>query len=94
MPGGNSTEQSRSQDILSHSQDGFSSGMIHMHCSVSFMQSFSVCLTECDLRELNVVIFSVPVVLNPNWIEPTFLKFDLWSPGAGFIPIITSNVLN
>ena len=28
------------------------------------------------------------MVLNPNWIEPTFLKLDSWSPGAGFIPII------
>ena len=37
---------------------------------------------------------SVPMVLNPNRIEPTFLKLDSWSPGAGFIPIITSNVLN
>ena len=36
----------------------------------------------------------VPMVLNPNGIEPTFLKLDSWSPGAGFIPIITSNALN
>ena len=34
------------------------------------------------------------MVLNPNGIEPTFLKLDSWSPGAGFIPIITSNILN
>ena len=34
------------------------------------------------------------MVLNPNGIEPTFLKLDSWSPGAGFIPIITSNLLN
>ena len=34
----------------------------------------------------------VPMVLNPNGIEPTFLNLDSWSPGAGFIPIITSNV--
>ena len=34
------------------------------------------------------------MVLNPNGIEPTFLKFYSWSPGAGFIPIITSNILN
>jgi hypothetical protein len=33
------------------------------------------------------------MVLNPNGIEPTFLKLDSWSPGAGFIHIITSNVL-
>ena len=37
---------------------------------------------------------AVPMVLNPNGIEPTFLKFDSWSLGADFIPIITSNVLN
>ena len=24
------------------------------------------------------------MVLNPNGIEPTFLKLDSWSPGAGF----------
>ena len=30
----------------------------------------------------------VPMVLNPNGIEPTFLKLDSWAPGAGFIPII------
>ena len=28
------------------------------------------------------------MVLNPHGIEPTFLKYDSWSPGAGFIPII------
>ena len=27
------------------------------------------------------------MVLNPNGIEPTFLKLDSWSPGASFIPI-------
>ena len=26
---------------------------------------------------------SVPMVLNPNDIEPTFLKLDSWSSGAG-----------
>ena len=25
-------------------------------------------------------------------IAPTFLKFDLWSPGAGFIPIISTKI--
>ena len=34
------------------------------------------------------------MVLKPNGIEPTYLKLDSWSPGAGFIPIITSNILN
>ena len=33
----------------------------------------------------------VPMVLKPHGIEPTFLKLDSWSLGAGFIPIITSN---
>ena len=36
----------------------------------------------------------VPKVLKPNDIEPTFLKLDSKSPGAGFNPIITFNVLN
>ena len=45
---------------------------------------------------LNLAIhtFLVPMVLNPNGIEPTFLKLDRWLPGAGSIPTITSNVLN
>ena len=34
------------------------------------------------------------MVLNPHGIEPTFLRLNWWSPGAGFIPIITYNVLN
>ena len=34
------------------------------------------------------------MALNPNGIEPTFLKKDSWSQGAGFIPIITSNIIN
>ena len=34
------------------------------------------------------------MVSNPNWIEPTLLKLDSWSPGAGFIPILTSNALS
>ena len=37
---------------------------------------------------------SVHLVLHPHGIPPTFLKLDSWSPGAGFIPIITNNVLN
>ena len=36
----------------------------------------------------------VTMVLNPNGIEPTFFKLDSWTPGAGFIPISTSNILN
>ena len=38
--------------------------------------------------------FTVPMVLNPNGIEATFLKLDSLSPGAGLIPFITSNILN
>ena len=30
----------------------------------------------------------VNLVLHPHGIAPTFLKFDLWPPRAGFIPII------
>ena len=38
--------------------------------------------------------FTVPMVLNQNGIEHTFLKLDLLSPRVGFIPFITSNILN
>ena len=34
------------------------------------------------------------MALNPSGIEHSFLKLDSWSPGAGFIPIITSNISN
>ena len=34
------------------------------------------------------------MVSNPNGIEPTFLKLNSLLPGAGFIPIRTSNMLN
>ena len=27
-------------------------------------------------------------------IAPTFLKLDSWSPGAGFIPFISTNGIN
>jgi hypothetical protein len=33
----------------------------------------------------------VDVKLNPHGIAPTFLKLDSWSPGAGFIHIISTN---
>ena len=32
----------------------------------------------------------VHLVLQPQGIEPTFLKLNSWSPGAGLIPIIYS----
>ena len=32
----------------------------------------------------------VHLVLHPHGIAPTFLKLDSWSPGAGFIPIIST----
>ena len=28
--------------------------------------------------------------LHPHGIAPTFFKLDSWSPGAGFIPIIST----
>ena len=36
----------------------------------------------------------VHVVLHPRGITPTFLKFDSWSPGADFIPIISTKGIN
>ena len=35
------------------------------------------------------IVYSFPI-----GIEPTFKKINSGSPGAGFIPIITFNVLN
>ena len=32
----------------------------------------------------------VLLVLHPHGIARTFLKLDSWSPGAGFIPIIST----
>ena len=32
--------------------------------------------------------------LHPHGIAPTFLKLDSWSPGAGFIPNISSKGIN
>ena len=36
----------------------------------------------------------VHLVLHPHGIAPTFLKLDSWSPGAGFIPIISTKGIN
>ena len=36
----------------------------------------------------------VQFALHPHGIAPTLLKFDLWSPGAGFIPIISTKEIN
>ena len=36
----------------------------------------------------------VHLVLHPHGIAPTFLKLDWWSPGAGFIPIISTKGIN
>ena len=44
----------------------------------------------------NIIILSflVHLVLHPHGIAPTFLKLDSWSPGAGFIPIISTKGIN
>jgi hypothetical protein len=39
---------------------------------------------------LNIFLIMVHSVLHKHRIAPTFLKFDLWSPGAGCIPIIST----
>ena len=36
----------------------------------------------------------VYLVLHPLGIAPTFLQLDSWSPGAGFIPIISTKGIN
>jgi len=53
------------------------------------------CLQYSNLKKkLLYRYLTVPLVLLPNGIAPTFLKFDSWSPGAGFIPIISTKSLN
>ena len=37
-------------------------------------------LMTISLDRLN----TVPMVLNPHRIKPTFLQFDSWSPGGGY----------
>ena len=48
--------------------------------------------TAKDIFLYNVL--RVPMVLNPHEIEPTFLKLDLWSPGVGFIPILSTKAIS
>ena len=36
----------------------------------------------------------VHLVLHPHEIAPTFVKFDLWSPGAGFVHIKSTKGIN
>ena len=40
-----------------------------------------------SLQNAKYIFKMVPMVLNPHGIELTFLKLELLSPGAGFIPI-------
>ena len=37
------------------------------------------------------MILQVHLLLHPHGVAPTFLKFDSWSPGEVFIPIISTN---
>ena len=37
---------------------------------------------------------SFHLLLHPHGIAPTLLKLDSWSPGAGFIPIISTKGIN
>ena len=54
---------------------------------------YGVNLLDSGFTYLDLFIGS-HIVLNPHGIEPTFLNFDSWSPGADFKPIIAYNVLN
>ena len=40
--------------------------------------------------ELQIVLKWIHLVLHPHGIAPTLLKLDTWSPGAGFIPIMST----
>ena len=49
----------------------------------------SQCVTVQSEKK-NYQVCMVHLVLHPDGIAPTFLKLDSWSPGAGFIPIIST----
>ena len=40
---------------------------------------------------MTIKILTVHFALHPHGIAPTFLKFDSWSPGPGFISIKSTN---
>ena len=44
--------------------------------------------------ENRIIGNTVHLILHPHGIAPTFLKLYLWSPGAGFITIISSKGIN
>ena len=43
---------------------------------------------------VNYQLIMVHLVLHPHGIEPTFLNFDSWSPGADFSPFISTKGIN
>ena len=58
-------------------------------------EKYSNIYFESDLEQLRNFFFKVvAVVLHPHGIASTFFTLDLWSQGAGEIPITTPNVFN
>ena len=52
-----------------------------------------------DVIPLYITLYIIQALLGLNWYcnhtrLPTFLKLDSWSPGAGFIPIISTKGIN
>ena len=43
---------------------------------------------------LNLTDFWVLLILHTHGVAPTFLKINMWSPGAGFISIIYTKGIN
>ena len=45
-------------------------------------------------EKLLCYLIRVHLVFHPHGIAPTSLKFDSWSQGAGFIPILSTKGIN
>ena len=58
------------------------------------MENIMFFLYNVSLHSIKSVHKRVHLVLHPHGISPTFLKLDTWSPGAVFIPNISTKGIN
>ena len=67
-------------------------------CIIKFEKGVPYMITDYDWGFLiwiqEFVIYPVHLVLHPHTTAPNFLKLDSWSPGAGFIPVISTKEIN
>ena len=65
-----------------------------MYVHIYFRIQFGFTCRKFVGRQKECITFYGSHGISPKEIELTFLELVSWSQGAGFIPIITSNVLN